>query len=419
MTDIFDFHEEDEGQVFFDYSDEGAENAFSAAIKVIGAGGGGGNAVDTMYRDNISGVEFMVANTDAQALRASSVPSKLQIGRERTKGLGAGGKPEVGKAAALEDEDMVREQLKGADMVFVTAGMGGGTGTGAAPVLAAIAKEMGALTVGVVTKPFTFEGRRRMSNAEMGLTEFRKSVDTLIIIPNQQLLSFVPKNTPAPKAFAIADNVLCKAVKGISELITSPGLINLDFADVRTVMSAQGLALMGVGSGHGDSRALDAAQDAVNSPLLEDSSIDGAQGILINITGSEELTLHEINEAANYITEAADPEAEIFFGAVFDNSMGDNVQVTVIATGFASIADVGTHKEEYRRPERKLAPPRVKDLRTKISSRFSVLEGGGEELYPAERSSDKREPTLKTVNGDMTGFEEDLEIPTFLRKHVD
>lgn len=417
MTDNFEFQDVEEGQVFFDYSDEMDPSAFAAIIKVIGAGGGGGNAVRTMYEDSISGVEFIVANTDAQALKACSVPFKLQIGREKTKGLGAGGKPEVGKEAAIEDEETVRAHLEGSDMVFVTAGMGGGTGTGAAPIIAAIAKEMGALTVGVVTKPFTFEGRRRMANAERGLEELRKSVDTLIIIPNQQLLSFVPKNTPAPKAFAIADNVLCKAVKGISELITGTGLINLDFADIKTVMSAQGLALMGVGTGQGDSRALDAAQDAINSPLLEDSSIDGAQGILINITGSEELTLHEINEAANYITEAADPEAEIFFGAVFDNSMGDTVQVTVIATGFKSAFDMSQEKV-HRSIDRSRIKPRVEDIRTKISTRFSMVEGGADKA-PAKEKEDRVTPILKTVNGDMTGFDEDLEIPTFLRKHVD
>ncbi len=403
-------------KIFFDYSDGNEDGAFAARIKVIGTGGGGGNAVRTMQEQGITGVEFIICNTDAQALVASSVPMKLQLGKQRTKGLGAGGKPEIGKAAAMDDEEAIRANLKDSDMVFVTAGMGGGTGTGSAPVIASIAKELGALTVGVVTKPFSFEGRRRMKNADQGLAEFRKCVDTLIVIPNQQLLSFVPKNTPAPKAFAIADNVLCQAVKGISELITGTGVVNLDFADVQTVMSSQGLALMGVGVGEGEDRAIQAAMNAINSPLLEDSSIEGARGILINITGSHELTLHEIDEAANKIIESADEDAEVFFGAVFDDSMGDKVSITVIATGFISAIDA-KKEEEFRKVEEQITPTRRDEIKSGVSNIQMV------EPLPAPVVETKPErvhrPFLNVVNGDPTRFEEDLEIPAFLRRQAD
>ncbi|MGK7345061.1 MAG: cell division protein FtsZ [Candidatus Nitrospinota bacterium M3_3B_026] len=411
-----EFKEVDDDQIFFDYLDENEEENFNATIKVIGAGGGGGNAVCTMFEQGITGVEFIVANTDAQALRVSPIPRKLQLGRKRTKGLGAGGRPEIGRAAAVDDADSIKAFLEGADMVFVTAGMGGGTGTGAAPVIASLAKEMGALTVGVVTKPFSFEGRKRLENAESGLIEFRKSVDTLITIPNQQLLGYVGKNTPFSKAFEIADGVLLKAVKGISELITVTGIVNLDFADVQSVMSARGMALMGAGVGTGDNRAVDAAQNAINSPLLEDSSIDGAKGLLINVTGGPDLTLHEINEAATLVTEAAEPDAEVFFGAVIDESMGEKVSVTVIATGFRSAREI-KRADEMRVVEEKIGPVRSEKIRSIVSRKM-----GMDEARPAvdDRQNDApRRPVLKTVNGEPSYFDDDLDIPTFIRKQAD
>ncbi len=393
-----------------------------------------------MYNEGISGVEFIVTNTDAQALRSTPIPLKLQLGRELTRGLGAGGKPEVGEAAAREDEEAIRAALKGADMVFVTAGMGGGTGTGAAPVIARIAREEGALTVGVVTKPFSFEGKRRMANADRGLEEFRKSVDTLIVIPNQQLLGYVPKNTPAQKAFAIADGVLTKAVKGISELITGTGYINVDFADVQSVMGEQGLALMGVGIGQGDSRALDAAQSAINSPLLEDSSIEGARGILINITGGPDMTLHEINEAATYITDAAHPDADVFFGSLFDESMGEKVRVTVIATGFQSVSEQAREQEILKRLETQDRESRIKAggsnlVSTRITAAtgthgaapVQVVGNNGRVAKSESGESPRRviaperpliqRSTLRPMRG--SAEDDDLDIPTFIRKHVD
>ncbi len=306
----------------------------NAKIKVIGIGGGGGNAVNTMLECGLDGVDFIAANTDMQALHANLAGTKIQIGRELTKGLGAGANPDVGKNAALEDQRNIAEHLEGADMVFITAGMGGGTGTGGAPVIAKIAKEMGALTVGVVTKPFTFEGRHRNMQAERGLAELRNAVDTLITIPNEKLLSVVTPDMTVVDAFKQADQVLHQAVKGISDLIIVHGLINLDFADVRTVMNEMGMALMGTGSAVGEGRSIDAATHAISSPLLEDTSIKGATGILINITGGSDMTLVEISEASKIIQEEAHEDANILFGAVIDESMKDEMRVTVIATGF-------------------------------------------------------------------------------------
>jgi len=305
-----------------------------AKIKVIGVGGGGCNAVNAMVRSGLSGVEFMTANTDRQALAKSMASRKIQLGNSLTKGLGAGANPTVGKNAAEESRDEIISMLSGADMVFVTAGMGGGTGTGAAPVIAQIARELGALTVAVVTKPFIFEAPKRMKIAEAGLNALRESVDTLIQIPNQRLLSIVDKKTTVLEAFSRADEVLLNAVQGISDLINISGHINLDFADVRTVMMGRGLALMGTGYAEGENRAVAAAHMAISSPLLEDVSIRGATGIIINITGPENLTLHEINEAVSLVTEEADRDAEVIFGSVFNNKSGDFVKVTVIATGF-------------------------------------------------------------------------------------
>ena len=304
-----------------------------AVIKVVGVGGAGNNAVNRMINAGLRGVEFVSINTDAQALAMSLSNNRLQIGAKLTKGLGAGGNPEIGQKAAEESREEITETIKGADMVFVTAGMGGGTGTGAAPIVAEIAKELGALTVGVVTKPFTFEGRRRAQQAEMGIENLRSKVDTLITIPNDKLLQVVDKNTSIMEAFRIADDVLRQGVQGISDLIAVPGLINLDFADVKTIMKDTGSALMGIGTASGDNRATEAARMAISSPLLE-TSIEGARGVLLNITGGATLGLFEVNEAAEIIAQAVDPEANIIFGAVIDETLNDEVRVTVIATGF-------------------------------------------------------------------------------------
>jgi cell division protein FtsZ len=311
-----------------------------AKIKVIGVGGSGCNAVNTMIRMGLEGVEFITANTDRQALDASLAPTKLAIGQELTKGLGAGANPEIGRKAALEDYAKISELLSGADMVFITAGMGGGTGTGAAPVFAKIAKEIGALTVGVVTKPFMFEGRKRSKHAEQGMAWLRENVDSLITIPNQRLLAISGSTLSMLDAFKKADEVLLNAVQGISDLITHTGLINTDFADVKTIMQSKGLALMGIGYGEGEHRAVEAATNAISSPLLEDISIDGATGIIINITGSSSMSIHEVNEATTLIMEAAHEDAEIIFGTVIDESMKDNIKVTVIATGLGSLAQM-------------------------------------------------------------------------------
>jgi cell division protein FtsZ len=304
-----------------------------ANIKVVGVGGGGSNAINRMISAGLKGVEFVALNTDAQALRMSNAPRKIQIGEKLTKGLGAGANPEIGKKAAEESRDLLAETLDGADMVFITCGMGGGTGTGAAPVIAEIAKEQGALTVGVVTKPFSFEGRRRMAQADHGTEELKDKVDTLIVIPNDRLLQVAESQTSMLDAFRIADDVLRQGVQGISDLITVPGLINLDFADVRTIMTDAGSALMGIGIASGENRAAEAARSATASPLLE-ASINGAKGVLMNITGSSNMGLFEVNEAAEIVSEAADPDALVIFGAVIDDSMGDELKVTVIATGF-------------------------------------------------------------------------------------
>jgi cell division protein FtsZ len=306
----------------------------NAVIKVIGVGGGGGNAINTMIESGLTGVEFIAANTDLQALQSNLASIKIQLGRELTKGLGAGANPDIGRDAALEDKAIIQEVLGGADMVFVTAGMGGGTGTGAAPIIAQVARELGALTVGVVTKPFIFEGKRRRSFSDNGIQSLRASVDTLITIPNQRLLSIAPPNMSMLEGFKLADDVLLNAVKGISDIINIPGRVNVDFADVKTIMSEMGMALMGIGVASGPNRATEAARSAINSPLLEDIDIEGATGILINITGSSSMTLHETSEACTLIQEAAHEEANVIFGAVIDDSMGDNIRVTVIATGF-------------------------------------------------------------------------------------
>jgi cell division protein FtsZ len=359
------------------------ESSYLAVIKVVGVGGGGTNAVSRMIDAGLRGVEFVAANTDSQALGMVDADIKLNIGHEATKGLGAGANPDVGFSAAAESRDDIKEALKGADMVFVTAGEGGGTGTGAAPVIAEIAKnEIGALTVGVVTKPFTFEGSRRMQQAEEGIARLREVVDTLIVIPNERLLGMVERRTSIMDAFREADNVLRQGVQGITDLITIPGLINLDFADVRTIMEDAGSALMGIGTSNGESRAADAARNAISSPLLEES-VDGAQGIIFNITGGKDLGLFEVNEAAEVIHDAADPNANIIFGAVIDEHGSDDVRVTVIATGF----DHGRARPRTAREDTR-ARATERDRSPRIGDR--------------ERSS-------------LTISDDDLDIPPFLR----
>jgi cell division protein FtsZ len=326
------------------------EDVLGPKIKVVGVGGGGGNAVNTMIEAGIQGVDFIAANTDGQVLETNLAPTKVQIGRSLTKGLGAGANPEIGAAAAIEDASRLAEVLTGADMVFVTAGMGGGTGTGAAPVIAQVARDMGSLTVGVVTKPFTFEGLQRKKKANSGIEALAKSVDALIVIPNDRLVALAGMKMTMRESFAMVDNVCLNAVRGISDLVMVPGLINVDFADVRTIMTGMGRALMGSGRGAGDKRAIEAAEMAINSPLLEDVSINGATGILVNITGGPDLTLSEVNEACSLIQEAADPDANIIFGSVIDPNCGDEVRITVIATGFQSrmAAEIAPHSSNSR-----------------------------------------------------------------------
>lgn len=327
-----------------------------ARIKVIGVGGGGGNAVNRMIASEVAGIEFWSINTDAQSLTQSAAAKRLQIGQKLTKGLGAGGDRTVGKSAAEESRDEITAALKDADLVFITAGMGGGTGTGAAPVVAEIAKEEGALTVAVVTRPFKFEGRRRTTQAEEGIAELKSHVDTLIVIPNDRLLSAIPEQTPVQDAFRFADDILRQGVQGISDIITIPGLVNVDFADVRAVMAEAGSALMGIGVGSGKSRSRDAANAAISSPLLE-SSIEGAKGVVFNITGGADLTLHEVNAAAEAIYEVVDPNANIIFGAVIDERLQGEIRITVIATGFSAEAPPTTPVGRVATVPRPLSPP--------------------------------------------------------------
>src|SRR5213594_988332 len=367
-----------------------------AKIKVIGVGGGGGNAVNRMVEVGLTGVEFIVANTDAQALDHSRAAVKIQIGSRLTKGLGAGADPNVGRQAALEDTDTILQTLSGADMIFVTAGLGGGTGTGAAPVIASLATELGALTIAVVTKPFKFEGRKRALQAEAGLEALRECVDTVITIPNERLLSIIERRTPMTDAFMTADDVLRQAIQGISDLILVPGLINLDFADVKTIMSGMGVAMMGTGVGHGEHRALDAAQKAVASPLLDDTAIAGAKGVLINFTGGTDLSLHEVEEAARIVQEAAHEEANIIFGAVIDPSLGDEVRITVIATGFSERKDAASPTGKVVDLPRGARPPAVPGA-----------------APWRRRPADVRAEVDDAVGGD------DFDVPAFLRRQAD
>ncbi|MBI2357904.1 MAG: cell division protein FtsZ [Deltaproteobacteria bacterium] len=386
-----------------------------ARIKVIGIGGGGGNAVNTMISAKLAGVDFIVANTDAQAIEASRAPVKIQLGEKITKGLGAGANPEIGRRAALEDQERIGSYLAGADMIFITAGMGGGTGTGGAPIVAKLAREVGALTVGVVTKPFLFEGKKRMRQAEEGIHELKQSVDTLVVIPNQRLLSIAAKTTTMLEAFQKADDVLLQAVQGISDLIITPGLINLDFADVRTVMAEMGLALMGAAAACGENRAVEAAQKAISSPLLEDISIHGARGLLINITGGPDLSLHEVNEAATMIQEEAHEEANIIFGAVIDERMKDEIRITVIATGF------GEKEPEARKPAPTPANSTGNKER-KVVHLGTIVDHLDSPTWQRKKqgSAEVETVTFDSKALQMSPEDEDkFDIPTFLRRQMD
>lgn len=376
---------EDRMELNYTFDDE--PPSYGARIKVIGIGGGGGNAVNHMIDAQIEGVEFLVANTDLQALKRSRASVKLQIGAKLTKGLGAGANPEIGRDAALEDTEKIIEALEGADMVFVTTGLGGGTGTGAAPIIASLAAELDALTVAVVTKPFPFEGRHRSRQADNGLDELRSVVDTLITIPNARLLQAVDRNMALGDAFKMADDILRQAVQGISDLITTPGFINVDFADVRAIMKGMGIALMGTGTGVGDNRAMDATQRAISSPLLEEASINGARGVLVNITGGNDLTLREVDEAMNVIHDSADPDANIIFGTVQDERLQNEMKITVIATGFQH------HVSEKVQPLRPTAVP-----------------GGA----PTNNSQPVRQAAPPSQMR-----EEDFDVPTFIRRKAD
>jgi cell division protein FtsZ len=402
-----------------------------ARIKVIGVGGGGGNAVNRMVQTGLDGVEFIVANTDLQALRSNAASLKLQIGSKLTKGLGAGADPNVGRNAALEDTESILQALDGADMIFVTTGLGGGTGTGAAPVIASLASELGALTVAVVTKPFKFEGKKRQIQAERGLEALRDSVDTIITIPNERLLSIIDRSTPLTEAFCTADDVLRQAIQGISDLILVPGLINLDFADVKTIMAGMGLAMMGTGVAEGEGRAIEAARRAISSPLLEGSSVNGARGVIINVTGGTDLSLMEVSDASTIVQEAADEDANIIFGAVVDPGLKGKVKITVIATGFnpAAVArpatataqtpvDMTPYAEQLR--IRAESSPSVDRNAQRIAfARRSILDlpmaaaGGGASGTGAHAAG--ADPSLGDPQQDL-GMSASFDVPAFLRR---
>lgn len=366
-----------------------------ALIKVVGVGGAGGNALNRMIKSNLRGIEFIAVNTDAQALYHSEAPTKINIGKATTRGLGAGSNPDVGRQSAEESEEEIRQTLEGADMVFITCGMGGGTGTGAAPVIADIAKEMGILTVGVVTRPFAFEGHRRIQQAEDGIENLKNKVDTLITIPNDKILSIIDKKTPLTEAFTVCDDVLRQGVQGIADLITVHGMINVDFADVKTVMENAGSALMGIGYGTGENRALEAAKAAIESPLLE-LSIDGAKGVLFNVTGGNDLSMFEVDEAAKIITEAADPDANIIFGAVINDAYTGEIKITVVATGFDE---------------------NMRDTPSIIRQHTSIGNGPGISSIPAisRQNSSSNEADKNTA---VPTQESELDIPAFIRKKM-
>ena len=373
----------------------------TARMKVVGVGGAGGNAVNRMVDEDLEGVEFITANTDAQALKGSRAQVTLQVGKKLTRGLGAGARPEVGRQAVAESQDEVRRVLEGADLVFITAGMGGGTGTGAAPIIGEIAREMGALTIGIVTKPFSFEGKKRERQAEQGLAELSRTVDTIIVVPNDRLLSVVPRGTSFRNALKKADEVLLHATQGISDLIRVSGEVNVDFADVRTVMACRGPALMGSGFGEGDNRAQEAAQEAVSSPLLDDVSIHGAQGVLINITGGMDLAIDEVHQISTIIQEEAGDEAEIIFGAVHDPDLDGQIRVTVIATGF----------DDMIRPDfgrQTLAPSPSPQVQPRPQA--AAVGGGSASVVPLPRAPER------VVTREQIG---ELDVPTFIRRQMD
>ena len=384
----------------------------TAKIKVIGVGGGGGNAINTMIHNHVEGVDFLVANTDAQALRRSDAPMKIQLGGNLTKGLGAGANPEIGRQAAEEDVKRLEELFAGADMIFIAAGMGGGTGTGAAPIIAKAAKAAGALTVGVVTKPFTREGKQRMARADAGITDLREVVDSLVVVPNDRLLGLAGKNMSILDAFKPADDVLRQAVQGISDLIITEGLINVDFADVRTVMSNRGMAMMGIGVAEGERRAAEAAYNAISSPLLEEVDISGAMGVLVNISGSSSLTMEEFEEASTIIHEKVHEDANIIVGLVIDESLGEKIKITAIATGFGEEFKKDAKPDELVEVQRSpYVPPVVKhkrelDVPTHIRNQQNEFHG-------------RRSRDLPSQNRDLFVDDEQFDIPTFLRRRVD
>ncbi len=390
-----------------------------AQIKVVGVGGGGGNAVNRMINEGLGGVEFISVNTDNQALMMSRAKTRVRIGDKLTRGLGAGGNPEIGRKAAEESADELYEVLRGADMVFIACGMGGGTGTGASPVIAQIAKELGALTIGVVTRPFTFEGSRRQQTAEAGIEALKSQVDTLIVIPNDRLAQIADKRATLQQAFSLADDVLRQGIQGISELITVPALINLDFADVRTIMSEGGAALMAVGRATGDDRARKAAEAAISSSLL-DVTIDGARGILFNITGGSDMTLFEINEAAAIIKESAHPEVNLIFGAQVDESMGDEVRITVIATGFEqSRVARRIDQQATMRPQMQPARPQVQQPQPPVQHQTAAPAPAPQPVQHQQPPAPQVQPPQRPQQPDYSARvydEDDIEIPTFLRK---
>ena len=386
----------------------------TARMKVVGVGGAGGNAVNRMVDEDLEGVEFITANTDAQALKGSRAQVTLQIGKKLTRGLGAGARPEVGRQAISESQDEVRRVLEGADLVFITAGMGGGTGTGAAPIIGEIAREMGALTIGIVTKPFSFEGRKRERQAEQGLAELRRTVDTMIVVPNDRLLSVVPRGTSFRDALKKVDEVLLHATQGISDLIRVSGEVNVDFADVRTIMACRGPALMGSGFGEGDNRAQEAAQGAVSSPLLDDVSIHGALGVLINITGGMDLAIDEVHQISTIIQEEAGDEAEIIFGAVHDPELEGQIRVTVIATGFDNVIRPDFGKQALSQlPQRNVQPNRQQvpqQVPQQVQQQVAAVGGGSASVVPLPR------PPERVVTRKQIG---ELDVPTFIRRQMD
>ena len=384
------------------------ENRAGVVIKVLGVGGGGGNAINTMIEEGLQGVEFIAANTDMQALSHNLAPLKLQLGSRLTKGLGTGGNPERGREAALEDREMLREALTGADLVFVTAGLGGGTGTGAAPIAAEVAREAGALTVAVVTRPFVFEGQTRKRHADIGFKELRSIVDTIIVVPNEKLLLIAGKDMKFVDAFKKADEVLFQGVRGVAELVTKPGYVNIDFADVKTVMAGMGLALMGTGSASGQNRAVAAAEKAISSPLLEDVSIKGARGVLINITAGMSLSLNEVNEAASLIREEASDEANIIFGTVIDESMDEELKITVVATGFEPSAAEGPWRNQKKGIK---LVSRPEDLQKPAFLRNAAAMAAAEYENDDDLPLIDKESEIESLD--------DFEIPTFLRRRAE